>query len=224
MQRIVFGCSKVVIVKTNESKTSPAPGLKKVGSGNTLLTDAEYRCFFVARTFQRKHLVRTLIPREIKRWRKGLRTLGWSRNPFIFIVQFLVICFAAIPMSLWVILKGIGLLLVFPFRYIGSFITPKSLQAPGEKTLVGIHNAFSKYIQLGTIDTIACLKEWIEILYGDRASQHHEVKTWMEQETIKLKQQNSDELTPAMRSLVAVSREKLSKQLGHYGKTSKSTP
>jgi len=203
------------------TKLSPrknTPGLRAVGSQQTLLTEAESRCFYVARDYQRRSLLRSLLPLELSQWRVGFEKLGWSNNPFILTIQWLVLVLALVPMSLWLLVKCCWRWGVFPFRYLGTFFPPKDLRAPGEKTLVGIHNAFARHVDLSVSDYIACINDWIRILYGEEKSVRYNLSNAIKLELDK-KQQigHRTEMADVMRSLVAITREKLSKELGHYG-------
>jgi len=195
-------------------------GLREVGINHVLLTDAESRCFDIARNYQRKGLVRSLAPRELWRWRNEFHKLGWSKNGLVLGIQGLILALALIPMSLWLIAKCCLRLILFPYRYLLTFIVPKDLKAPGEKTLVGLHNAFHSHLNLGATDYIACLNDWIKILYGEKTLDQHNLQQLMETELKKVHYQGqNDDLSGSLRSVVAVSREKLSKELGHYLKS-----
>ena len=196
----------------------PQSGLRAVGSQHILLTEAESRCFFIARDYQRKSLLRSLIPFELSQWSAGFDGLGWSKNPLVLAIQWLVLTLALIPMCVWLLVKCCLRWVAFPFRYLGTFSVPKDLSAPGEKTLVGIHNAFGRHLDLNAGDYIACLNDWIKILYGEETSLRYNLNNAIKVELDKNKIRGKNEdLTTAMRSLVAVSREKISKELGHYG-------
>lgn len=189
-----------------------------MGSQQVLLTEAESRCFYIARDYQRKFLLRSLVPEELQQWRMGYNKLGWSKNPFVLAAQWMVLVLAVVPMCVWLVLKCCSRLLVFPIRYLRTFTVPKNLKAPGEKTLVGIHNAFSGHLNLGAGDYIACINDWIKVLYGEEISAHYNLENIMNVELGRHRQFSGHALSTAMRPLVAVSREKLSKQLGHYGR------
>lgn len=194
----------------------PPAGLRQIGRTKTLLTESESQCFSIARDYQRKHLIRSLVPEEFKHWTAGFKNLGWSKNPLVLAIQASILLLAIPPISVWLVFKCTLRLLAFPVRYVKTYITPKDLAAPGEKTLVGMHNAFSRHLCLGAVDSIACLNDWVKILYGERACQQYQTKVWLNPEISKLEHPVGNDLSPALRSVVAVSREKLSKQLGHY--------
>lgn len=198
----------------------PPPELREIGLQRLLLTEAESECFEIARNYQRRRLVRSLAVPELNRWRTGFNKLGWSKNSVIFGVQCLILLLALGPMLVWLGIKLSFRLFAFPFRYIKTFIVPKSLSAPGEKTLVGLHNAFSNHLNLGASDYVCCLNDWIRVLYGEAKLNEKQLSTFVNDELKTIQQHAVDEDTDLMsahRLMVSASREKLSKALGHYG-------
>ncbi|GAB1259789.1 hypothetical protein [Aurantivibrio plasticivorans] len=121
-------------------------------------------------------------------------------------------------------MKALFHLVAFPFRYFSTFVIPGDLAAPGEKSLVGIHNAFAKYNTLGVDDYVDCMNEWITVLFGKDALEKHNLSGYLEAEVSRLrierKHQADSEFAPTVRSLLANRRERLSRALGHYENTS----
>jgi hypothetical protein len=197
--------------------SQPRSKLRTLGSHQILLTEAESRCFYAVRHHQRRALFRSLTPWEVGKWRIAFQKLGWSSNPLVLAVQALILAIAFVPMCLWLLVKCSLRWFLFPFRYLGTFLIPRDLKAPGEKTLVGIHNAFGRYINLSAGDYVACINDWIKILYGDETLARHNLENLINIEAPNSKNRDKD-IATAMRSLLSVSREKLSKELGHYGR------
>lgn len=195
--------------------------IEAVGSRHILLTSVELQCFKVARSYQRKVLVRRLLQSDYKAVRAGFGRLGWSKNPVILGIQWVILIFSAPFLLVWLLLRFAASLLSFPFSYLHTFLTPKDLAAPGEKTLVGIYNAFNRYMNLDAVSYIACLNDWIRILYGDDVLKKYNLNAYLSAELQRLgiSEQHAREphlFTPHLRSILGVSREKLSKTLGHY--------
>ncbi len=201
---------------------SRRPDLKEIGLQRLLLTEAESECFEIARNYQRRELIRSLAAPELNHWREGFNKLGWSKNALVFGAQSLILLIALGPMLIWLGFKWVFRLIVFPFRYIKTFFVPKTLSAPGEKTLVGLHNAFSMHMNLGASDYVCCLNDWIRVLYGENKLSERQLNDLVGDELRNIQFHTADtdsDLTLAHRSMVSVSREKLSKALGHYGKS-----
>ena len=190
--------------------------LTALGRQGLLLTEAESRCFYIARDYQRRSLLRSLAPVELRRWRAGFNKLGWSKNPLVLAIQWLVLLIALVPMLVWLAVKSCVRILLFPIRYLRTYTVPKDLRAPGEKTLVGIHNAFSRHLNLSAADYVACINDWIRILYGQETVMGHDLERFVDDEREKYQDRG---VAATTRSLLAISREKLSKQLGHYGQS-----
>ena len=200
--------------------------IKTVGPRQVLLTSAELQCFKVARSYQRKVLVRRLLKSDYRAVTAGFGRLGWSKNPVILAIQWVILIIAAPFLLAWLLLRLVVSLLLFPFRYVYTYFTPTDLAAPGEKTLVGIYNAFNRYMNLDAASYIACLNDWIRILYGEEVFRKYNVNGYLSAELERLgiderKAREPQQFTPHLRSILSVSREKLSKTLGHYLKQQK---
>ena len=204
---------------SSKSVNRPKAGIRTVGSQQILLTEAETRCFYIARDYQRKSLRRALLPLDLQQWRAGFNRLGWSKTPLVLTAQCLILLLAFVPMLVWLLGKSVVSLIAFPFRYAQTFFVPKDLNAPGEKTLVGIHNAFNRHLNLSASDYVACINDWIKVLYGEEASRRLNFDQAIKVEiNKKINQHANSDLAATTRSMVAVMREKVSKELGHYGK------
>jgi hypothetical protein len=195
--------------------------IQSVGHRQVLLTSAELQCFKTVRVYQRKVLVKQLLRSDIEVVKQGFVRLGWSTNPVILAVQWLILFLAAPLLLLWLLVRFAFGLLLFPFRFLQTYLVPKDLTAPGEKTLVGIYNSFNRYMNLDAASYVACLNDWVRILYGEEVLRQYNLNDYLQKEMQRLgindrTASNSNQYTPELRSLLGASREKLSRQLGHY--------
>jgi hypothetical protein len=175
----------------------------------------------VACSYQRKVLLKQLLKSDLQALQQGFNRLGWSKNSLILAVQWSVLIATGPFLFAWLLIRFFIGMCAFPFRYFGTYLVPKDLVAPGEKTLAGIYNAFNRYMNLDAISYIACMNDWIKILYGDKMFEQHNLGGYLRYEMTRLGLTPEDKsgekpFTPQLRNLLAVSREKLSKQLGHY--------
>ncbi len=190
------------------------PHNKHVG----LLSEAESACFDIARRYHRRRLVADLVDVKALFWPRNLKRLSWSNDGSRFIVQCLVLT-VYLPLNfIFQLLKSAQNILFFPFRFAVSWLTPGSLHAPGEKNLVGLYNAFFPFLRLSPEDAVACIDEWVPVLYGSAKAKVHRLARYVDDERIKQMKiaQQSGVMAASFRSYRAIARERLSKDLGHY--------
>ncbi|UTA46378.1 hypothetical protein L1F30_09340 [Simiduia sp. 21SJ11W-1] len=190
------------------------PHNKHVG----LLSEAESACFDVARRYHRRRLVADLVDVKAMLWPRNLKRLSWSDDGMRFLVQCLVLV-VYLPFNfLYQLLVTLQNLLLFPFKYLASWFTPQALHAPGEKNLVGLYNAFFPFLSLSPDDAVACIDEWVPILYGSAKARAHRLARYVDDERIKQMKvaKQSGVMAASFRSYRAIARERLSKDLGHY--------
>jgi hypothetical protein len=195
--------------------------IKRVGTQGVLVTQEELSCWRIYRRYQRQQLFKDAAALDLVVWPLFLRHLQWPISPFVRCIQALLV------MGVWPLLF-IGALtrllvnwLMFPARFIATLITPNQLQAPGEKSLLGLHNAFAclgiSSIVLSEPLYIACFDEWIGLLYGDQVAKDKSLGMYIRRvERERAEMEVSKPLEASLRDEVAVARERLSRDLGHY--------
>lgn len=183
-----------------------------------LLSDAEAACFDIARKYQRRAIVAGLFDLKRMFWPANMARLAWSVGGFRFLMQ-CVILSVYLPLNfVFQLLKTLHNLLLFPFRYLTTFFTPSGLHAPGEKNLVGLYNAFFPYLELRPEDAVACLDDWVPVLYGTNKAKQYKLARYADDERLKQLRaaEQSGVMAASFRSFRAIARERLSKDLGHY--------
>lgn len=183
-----------------------------------LLSAAESRCFCVVRHYQRKQLLADTFGRSQFSWPKNVNRLTWSGHGGRFLLQCLVLTIFLPIYTLFQIIRMLGNLLLFPLRFIATYITPSGLHSPGEKNLVGLYGAYSQVVNLSPRLYIQCMEEWVPILYGAAKSGKYSLSTYVEQERDKQRNasRQGEGMVASFRSPHAVARERLSKDLGYY--------
>lgn len=183
-----------------------------------LLSEAEAECFSIAGKYQRRALIAGLIDFNRLFWPANIKRLSWSKDGARFLVQCLVLVIYIPLNALFYSLKALHNLLLFPFRFVGSFFKPSGLHSPGEKNLVGLYNAFFPFLALSPDDAVSCIDDWVPVLYGQLKSNKHKLAQYVADERLKqLKAaQQSGVMAASFRSFRAIARERLSKDLGHY--------
>lgn len=198
--------------------------IESVGRRHILLTSEELQCFEVVRYYQRKVLVSKLIKSDFEAIKRSISHVGWSGTPLVLVAQWVVLILIMPFLLLWLLIRFLVASVLFPFRYFQTYLIPKDLAAPGEKSLAGVHNAFSRYMNLDVASYVDCANEWVRILYGDEALKNFNLNDLLTEEIQRLgigdaaKNEQKKLFTPEVRTLLAASREKLSRELGHYFK------
>ncbi|GAA5317240.1 MAG: hypothetical protein AseanaTS_24440 [Candidatus Pelagadaptatus aseana] len=118
---------------------------------------------------------------------------------------------------LWGLAEYLLLLLKSPGMLLSTYRAPEGVRSPGEKSLVGMHNAFQDILEMPNSVYIRCVDSWLPVLFGSVQPG----KTLREYVAIeRLKQQkvydSQFELAGQLRCEIAVARENLSRDLGHY--------
>jgi len=189
--------------------------MQKLG-GRVLVTSEEAACYRLAQAYRRRQLWRDVASLRAVFWPVFLDELAWSDIWWRRSGQLLML------LVLWPLLvlgggfRLCGNLLLLPSRLLACYQVPQDLRSPGEKSLIGITNAFTPVLDLSEEDYIRCVNRWVSILYGEEVALEHNLSVYL----VRLKQQkglrgSSAQSNGARRDLV-VARERLSKDLGHY--------
>ena len=203
----------------NDDQREYRSAIRKLGKHGVLLSRSEFACFHIARRYQRHTLRRQVLALDHLLWPRALDRLRWSSSPLRRCGQGLVLAVSLPFIVIGQLLGRLLGLLLFPFRYARTFAIPRGLAAPGEKTLVGIHNAFARFFDLPPEAYINCVDEWIRALYGcERSLREYLSATVVAEGVAESAAEGTAEtdLSPSMRSYIAVARERLSKELGNY--------
>lgn len=191
--------------------------MKKLG-GRVLVTQEEASCYRLAQAYRRRKLWQGVLSLRSVLWPVFLDELEWSDVWWRRCGQLLML------MALWplLVLGGLfrlfGNLLLLPSRLLACYQVPKGLRSPGEKSLVGIINAFYPVLDLDDEDYIRCINRWVSTLYGDKLALERNLSVYL----LQLKQQKQDlhdesyDPSKGARRDLVVARERLSKDLGHY--------
>ena len=183
-----------------------------------LLSEAEAACFDIARKYQRRAILSGLIDFKRLFWPTNVARLTWSAGGFRFLVQCAILVVYLPLNTLFQLLRTLHNFVMLPFRYGATLFTPSGLHAPGEKNLVGLYNAFFPYLELHPEDAVACLDDWVPILYGSAKARQYKLARYAEDERLKQLRaaEQSGVMAASFRSFRAIARERLSKDLGHY--------
>lgn len=182
-----------------------------------ILADKEQRCYRVAQQYRRKYLLSGFVGLHHIVWPRIMSRVTWSETLWRKGLQYLLFVLVWPVLVLWGLLAYILLLIRFPVDYVKTFTVRTGVRSPGEKTLSGIHNAFHNMLDLPDALYIACMDEWIVILFDISVDKQYMLKfVERERKLQKNVEVSGFHLNQQMRSEVAVAREKLSKKLGHY--------
>lgn len=169
----------------------------------------EWLCYKLARNYQRRLLVSELC----------CGPFYCSRPPKWSTLVYLTALLLTLPFYLvFGVLLLAWRLTLFPWRWLLSFRLPDSLMAPGEKTINGLHRSLMPHIELHGKAYVACLREWIVILYGEKTASLPVVTKHVErmQRCLQLPKKSQAE---GLRDSIRWQREELSNQLGTYSDT-----
>ncbi|WP_166998836.1 hypothetical protein [Pseudomaricurvus alkylphenolicus] len=198
--------------------------IKSIGRHGLLLTAREYRCFQLAQEARR-----TARLRELRQWRRyfwptAVNRFWYAGNTHIKVVlTALLILISPLYVAIG-LLFYLFTLICLPVRMLQTYRVPKTLKAPGEKTLIGLHNAFQPIMDMGDQLYVECMDNWVEELFGNKAAQKQNLSRYMK--ALAAKRQDIDPVTgqvmEGIRSNLSVAREYLSRDLGHYLQNQKS--
>ncbi len=202
-----------------QTLADPGTSMKSLLFSDTLLTQAEIECFEVGRKIQRRALIKKSFDGRGFFHALTMRSLSWSRSPWRFILQLAVFLLCLPVNAVWQVAKQCWLWMLFPFRYLGTYVPPRGFAAPGEKTLQGLHHQFTPYFELQGNDYIECINSWVKVLYGLEQAKYHNFARYLHQERRHLKEQGVNDpsfLAVTYRNQLSAARQRLSKDLGNY--------
>jgi hypothetical protein len=195
--------------------------IRQIGKRGLLFTQSELVCWQIYRLYQRRQLRSDLMAWGDVFWPRFLRHLSWPEAYALKLIQLLIIL-AVWPMLLiGALLQMLAKWLWFPARFLATFFTPKTLHAPGEKSLLGLHNAFVSAsvssVSLSDALYIDCIDEWVEQLYGPEVAAKRSLSVYLRQLEDERRGLTLEvNLEASLRDELAVARERLSRDLGHY--------
>ncbi|MGH1372919.1 MAG: hypothetical protein ACRBBW_12825 [Cellvibrionaceae bacterium] len=192
--------------------------IKVIGKQGVLLTDQEFQCYRYARRLRQRALWRKIYSVHRILWPELLDSVDWSPVLWRKLSQLAVLMLVWPLIVVWGLAVYLLALVQFPFKLFQTWLVPDSLRAPGEKTLMGIHNAFSSAIDLSQADYIECIDGWVSILFGATIALDKNLSIYLLQ--VSSERKDIDHRTGAvaegLRSNLSVAREYLSRDLGHY--------
>ncbi|WP_439134922.1 hypothetical protein [Pseudomaricurvus sp.] len=192
-----------------------------------LLAPEEMRCYQYAQNLRQRALKRRLG--SIKRivWPRLVRELSWSEVHWRRILQGVCLALVWPLIILGGLIHYLWNLMVFPFLYFQTLSLPKGLKAPGEKTLMGMNNAFQPVLTLNERDYIECLDQWVVILFGADVSKEKSLSIYLstvagERRATLGSAEVANSCENGLRSNLFIARQRLSRDLGHYLDAAKS--
>ncbi len=195
--------------------------IKRVGTQGVLVTQEELSCWRIYRRYQRQQLFKEALALDCLVWPLFLRRLEWPDSLAMKFIQSLLIIGVWPVLFVGALIRLLACWFTFPARLIATFITPKQFQAPGEKSLLGLHNAFAclgiSSIVLSASLSNACVNEWVGLLYGEQVARERTLDSYIQRvERERDELECSEPLGASLRDEVTVARERLSRDLGHY--------
>lgn len=192
--------------------------IKVIGKQGVLLTDQEFQCYRLAKRLRQRALWRTIFSVYRIVWPELLDSVEWSSVLWRKLMQLIVLATVWPLIVLWGLAVYLIGLIKFPFKLLQTWLVPSTLRAPGEKTLMGIHNAFGPVLDLEQGDYIECIDGWVSILFGAGVALDKNLSIYLLQ--VSSERKDIDHRTGAvaegLRSNLSVAREYLSRDLGHY--------
>lgn len=192
--------------------------IKVIGKQGVLLTDQEFQCYRLAKHLRQRALLRTILAIYRIVWPEILDSIEWSSTPWRMALQLLLLGLLWPLVALWGFSLYLFSVIQFPFKYLQTWLVPANLRAPGEKTLIGIHNAFAPALELDQADYIECIDGWVSILFGEQTALDKNLSIYLLQ--VSSERKDIDPRTGAvaegLRSNLSVARDYLSRDLGHY--------
>lgn len=189
-----------------------------IGRQGVLLTNRESQCYDVAQRQRRLALKRRIVGLHRIFWPAIMDNVGWSAQWWRLGLQALLLLALWPLLTFWGLISYLARLIQFPYHYWQTMRVPAALKAPGEKTLIGIHNAFGSVLEMDEADYIECLDRWVECLFGPEIAKEKRLSLYL----AKLSGERKDidyrtgAVAKGLRSNLSVAREYLSKDLGHY--------
>lgn len=192
-----------------------------------MLTAEEQHCLDIAQSLRQRALKRQVYSVSSIVWPKPLRGLAWSDIRWRRVLQ------GGCLVLIWPLVFLAGLmyylwcLICFPFRYCQTFMLPKGLKSPGEKTLLGMDNAFKPVLRLSDRDYIECVDQWVVILFGGAVAQEKSLSVYLariaaERSAILGVDGTVNSRDSGFRSELRIAKQRLSLDLGHYLRIAKS--
>ncbi len=192
--------------------------IKVIGKQGVLLTDQEFRCYEFAKKLRRRALARKAFALHRILWPEFLDSIQWSSSRWRYALQILLLIVFWPVLALWGLSLYVFVLILFPFRFVKTWLVPENLRAPGEKTLTGIHNAFAPMLEFEQSDYVECINGWVAILFGESIALDKNLSVYLLD--VSSQRRDIDPRTGAvaegLRSNLSVAREYLSRDLGHY--------
>lgn len=193
--------------------------MKKLGA-HVLVTSAEACCYKQAQRTRRRLAWRRVLSLKPLYWPDALSQLQWASSPLQRSGQIALVVFAWPLLFIFGVMNLVGSFLMLPSRLLNTFIVPRELRSPGEKSLQGIHNAFKPVLDMPEADYIRCINDWVASLYGEEVALEKNLSVYLldlekKRMNHRLSQdQKIRQLKP--RHQISIARELLSRDLGHY--------
>lgn len=132
---------------------------------SVIMTARETACFNVIFLWRRRYLAKTLgdaftpaLPTSLK---------ASELSPFKRALFYV----AALCLSpLWVlyfVFRALVMLAIYPFQWLMSHIKGRPARGPGERNIQGVYHAFSPCMHMDMAAKMACINDWVDILYRD---------------------------------------------------------
>ena len=119
---------------------------------------------------------------------------------------------------LWGVAEYLLYLLKSPALLMSTYRVPDGIRSPGEKSLVGIHNAFLEVLDMPEPLYIRCVDEWVIVLFANKNKYGLSLSEYVNKERDRQTKASHDldQFVGPFRNIISVARESLSRDLGHY--------
>lgn len=210
-----------MLKQTDSRQADPRP-LVDLGR-QILLTKPEYQCYRVVQQVRRKQLIDDLA---FARSLPLTDRLVWAKQGFRLFLQVLVFVVLVPFLVLWNLLSYVVKLLRFPVLWCATYLVPRGLVPPGEKNIVGMHNAFGRYLNVNLANYTECVEQWVKLLYGEEQAQQYSFNDtlWCQLEGVSGVTPQTSINDIVIRRYLAAARETLSKKLGYYSALKREEP
>lgn len=186
----------------------------------SMLTPKERNCLDFALHLRQRALRRRLTSFRSVFWPRPLRNLAWSEVRWRRFLQGLCLTLIWPLFFLGGLLRYLWSLVSFPFRYYRTLVLPKGIRSPGEKTLLGMDNAFKPVLVLNERDYIECVDQWVEILFGAATAREKSLTVYLSSVSAErcaiLGVDACESNDSGFRSEIRIAKQRLSRDLGHY--------